>query len=287
MDQNDTQPNPHPARPKVTLTSLQNPKVKSVVRLRKRQYRDRLRRALVDGRKELLCALDGGHSVEEVFWCESMLEGSKAEGILGRAAEAGAEITPVSAKVFERMAYGDRAEGVLGVIETPEFSLDRLPQESTPLIVVVEGLEKPGNLGAVLRSADAAGATGLIVCDAQTDILNPNAIRSSLGTIFTVPIAEAGSPEALEWLRDQGIQILAATPHTERHYTQVDLTTPCAIVLGSEHDGLTPLWMDGADQQIAIPMRGAADSLNLAMSATVLLFEAVRQRDAAAAKAVP
>jgi len=261
------------------LTGLQNAKVKQAVKLRERQHRVALGLTLVDGRRELAGALAGGHVIRQVFACETALD-EDALALARQAHESGAEVIPVSERVMAKIAYGDRNEGLLGVLEQPDTSLQRLPPGDQPLLLVIEGLEKPGNLGALLRSADAAGASGVIVCDARTDVFNPNAIRASLGTIFTVPLAESGGPEALQWLRQRHIRVFAASPHASQPYTASDLTGPCAIVFGSEHAGLTPLWMQAADERLMIPMRGKADSLNLAMSATILLFETVRQREA-------
>jgi TrmH family RNA methyltransferase len=272
---NDPKTRPWARQP--VLTGLQNAKVKQAVNLRERRHRDALGLTLVDGRRELACALDGGHVIRQVFACEPALD-EDAAALARRAYESGAEVIPVSERVMARIAYGDRNEGLLGVLERPDTSLQRLSPGEAPLLLVVEGLEKPGNLGALLRSADAAGATGVIVCDARTDVFNPNAIRASLGTIFTVPLAESGGPEALQWLRQRHIRVFAASPHASQPYTACDLTVPCALVFGSEHAGLTPLWMQAADERLMIPMRGKADSLNLAMSATLFLFEAVRQR---------
>ncbi|MEK7850807.1 MAG: RNA methyltransferase, partial [Deltaproteobacteria bacterium] len=148
----------------------------------------------------------------------------------------------------------------------------------SPLLVVVEGVEKPGNLGAILRSADAASADGVMVCGKSTDIYNPNVIRASIGTVFTVPIVEGSSAEIINWFRGKGVKIVAATPHAETEYFDADLSGPCAIVMGSEHEGLSDAWLKEADTLVRIPMKGEADSLNLSVSTALLLYEAVRQR---------
>jgi TrmH family RNA methyltransferase len=153
-------------------------------------------------------------------------------------------------------------------------------QQSAPFFVVAEAIEKPGNLGTILRSSDAVGVDGLIVCDRCTDIYNPNVVRASVGTLFTVPVVEASGVETMEWLRRNGIAILAATPSAKKEFTQVDMTKPLAIAVGTEQLGLSALWMDNADIQVKIPMCGVADSLNVAMATTLLLYEALRQRRA-------
>jgi TrmH family RNA methyltransferase len=154
-------------------------------------------------------------------------------------------------------------------------------------VIVTEAIEKPGNLGTVLRTADAAGAAAVIVCDRTTDVHNPNVVRASTGALFTVPVAEATSEEALAFLKKRGFRILAATPHAEKLHSEVDLTGGVAIALGAEQYGLTAKWMDGADLRVRIPMLGVADSLNVSSAATILAYEAVRQRIASGKVAVP
>jgi TrmH family RNA methyltransferase len=183
-----------------------------------------------------------------------------------------------SEPVFLKISYRDRPEGLLAVgpqIRRPLASL-RVPP--APLLLVAEAIEKPGNLGSILRSADAAGAHGLIVCDRCTDINNPNVVRASIGTVFSVPVAEGSSPETLAWLRERGIRTLAATPHATQDLYDVDLRGGIAIVVGTEQYGLSELWMKNADLAVRIPMFGQADSLNVAAATTILLYEAVRQR---------
>ncbi len=180
--------------------------------------------------------------------------------------------------MFEKLAFGARAEGVVAVAATPQASLADLVLRENDLVVVLEGVEKPGNVGAVLRSADATGAGAVIVADGRTDLFNPNAIRASLGTIFTVPVAEASSRETLEWLRRRGFSILAARVDGSVVYTEADFKGAAAIVLGSEADGLTDVWSGEGIEALRLPMLGVADSLNVSVTAAVVLYEAVRQR---------
>ena len=178
------------------------------------------------------------------------------------------------------MAYRDRPEGLLALAPQVRRTLADLRVPAQPLLLVAEAIEKPGNLGTILRSADAAGVHAVIVCDRCTDVNNPNVVRASLGALFSVPVAEAGSPETLAWLRARGIQVLAATPHADREYTDADLVRGVAIVVGAEQYGLSSLWRQQADVQVKIPMLGQSDSLNVAAATTILLYEAVRQRRA-------
>jgi TrmH family RNA methyltransferase len=260
------------------ITSLQNPRVKHVVRLRDREGRDQARELLVEGTRALRRALDCGYRPHTVYFCAELFAGADEEILLADAAAVGAELWPASPAVLRKMAYRDRPEGVIAVGPYLTVTLDDLRLSGCPLLVVVVSVEKPGNLGGILRSADAVGVDGVIVCDPRTDVHNPNVVWASTGTVFCVPIAEAGFAETLAWLREQDIRVLAATPHADLEYTAADLRTPVAIVVGSEEAGLGCEWLDAADLRVRIPMRGVADSLNVAAATAILLYEALRQR---------
>jgi TrmH family RNA methyltransferase len=283
------------------ITSVHNPRVKAAARLRDARQRHKQQRIIIDGARELLRALHAGVDIIEVFVCEELCRSDECRTLLGRFSEKRpAEIIQVGRNVFEKLAFGARAEGVVGVARMLDTSLARHVGESLrdshsrlgetrprALIAVLEGVEKPGNLGAVLRSADAAGVSALIVADGGTDIYNPNAIRASLGTIFTVPVCAASSAEALAWLQSINLAIYAARVDAELEYTAADFTKPCAIVLGSEATGLTDRWSAAetratgsasAITPIKLPMLGVADSLNVSAAAAVLFYEALRQR---------
>ncbi len=270
------------------ITSLANPKVKHAVRLRQRSHRDEAGQMLVEGYRECLRALDNGYQPQMLFFCEELyLKNLNEPAIVRRCAELGAELYACSAPVFEKLAYRERPEGLLivGPQLTRRLADLRLPEHA--LVVVAESIEKPGNLGTILRSADAAGVHAVIVCDRCTDIHNPNVVRASTGTLFSVPVVEAESDEALAFLRQRGFRILAATPHTEHLHCDVPLTGNVALAVGTEQYGLTDKWMSAADLRVRIPMFGLADSLNVAAATTILLFEAVRQRIAAGQLTVP
>ena len=261
------------------LTSLTNPRVKAAVRLRDRRERETTGLTIVDGSRELSRALDAGIEIDEAFVCDALVRTPETRDVVGRlAATVGS--TPVSEAVIAKLAFGDRSDGVVAIIRSPSTSLDRLDPGPSALVVVVEGLEKPGNLGAILRTADGAGAGAVVAADPRTDLYNPNAIRASLGTIFAVPVAAAPSPVVLEWLAGTGTRIVAARVDAERPYTDADLRGPVALVLGSEAEGLRSTWDDPRVEPVRIPMHGAADSLNVSVAAAVLLYEAVRQRSA-------
>ena len=262
----------------IQITSLQNPRIKEMIRLRDGRHRRKQGRILIDGLREIERAMQTGVGPSELVYCPQLCGEASVRGILTKAEELGAELIEVSGQVFEKLAFGARAEGVVAVAPTPRASLTDLSLERDALVVVLEGVEKPGNAGAVLRSADASGAGAVIVADGRTDLFNPNAIRASLGTIFTVPVAEASSGETLTWLRERGFAVFAARVDGSVVYTEADYRGGAAIVLGSEAEGLTDAWSGEGVQPVRLPMLGVADSLNVSVTAAVILYEAVRQR---------
>lgn len=247
------------------------------------QEKSRLRREkglfVVEGRRELLHCLEAGFSPRTIFVCEEILGAGEMEAVLGAAGE-GCTVFSVSANVYDRMAYRSGTEGVTAIMQARKLRLEELRfRNEEPLIVVVEAVEKPGNLGAILRSADAAGADAVIVCDPLTDLYNPNLIRASIGAVFSVPVVAASSAETIEWLRSRGVTIYTAQLQDSSWYYDCDMKKATAIVMGTEATGLTGIWRVAADRHIRIPMLGKLDSLNVSVSAAVLLFEAVRQRN--------
>ncbi len=260
------------------IRSLQNPKVKSAVRLRDRRHRSKQGRILIDGARELSRAIGAGVELIEVFVCEPLCETPEARQVLADLDDHPADVIQVTEAVFAKLAFGDRAEGALGIAATPSADLADLSLPENPLLVVLEGVEKPGNLGAVLRSADAAGASAVILADPCCDLFNPNAIRASLGTIFTTSVASAGTDETLDWLALRGLNVYAARVDGAVPYTDVDFRRPAAVVLGSEAQGLSDAWTTELVTPISLPMRGVADSLNVSATAAVLVYEALRQR---------
>lgn len=260
---------------KETLSSAQNPKVKTLLAL---QEKSRLRKEMglftVEGRREFEHCLEAGYTPAAVFVCPEIF--GDPENL--PAAAAGADVFEVSRQIYEKIACRGRTEGIVAEIRARERSLEDLSLPENPLIAVLESVEKPGNLGAVLRSADAAGADAVIICDPLTDLYNPNLIRSSIGGIFTVPCVATTSERAISWLKEKGIRIFTAQLQDSEWYYDTDLRGPSAIVIGTEATGLTDSWRKAADAHIRIPMLGRLDSLNASVSAAILLFEAVRQR---------
>jgi TrmH family RNA methyltransferase len=265
--------------PSPVLASPSNPRIKSVARLRDRRERESTGLTLADGAREVRRALESGFDVVEAFVCEPLLAGEDARIALDLLRDRRILTTATTEPAFARIAFGDRAEGLLAVIRAPNRGLEDLTIPGEPLLVVVEGVEKPGNLGAILRSADGAGADALIAASPHTDLANPNVIRASAGTIFSVPTASAPTSDVIEWLVERRIRVVAARVDAERSYTDADLTGPIAIVLGSEAEGLTDAWRAGDAQTVRLPMHGVADSLNVSVAAAVLLYEARRQRN--------
>ena len=270
------------------LASPANPKIKYVVKLRSCAVREETGEMIVEGFRECRRALDNGYRPHAIFFCPDLwLKNENEAALVADCAARGAETFSCSKAAFLKMAYKDRPDGLLMVGPHVSIRLDDLTLPENALVIVTEAIEKPGNLGTILRSADAAKVAAVIVCDRTTDIHNPNVVRASTGTMFSVPIVEATSDEALAWLKARNFKILAATPHAEKLHFEVPLTGNVAIALGAEQYGLTAKWMDGAELRVRIPMLGLADSLNVSAAATILVYEAVRQRIAAGIDRVP
>ena len=278
-----------------TITSAQNPKIKQLLAL---QEKARLRREtgifVVEGRRELQHCIDAGFEIDTLFICHDILSGVNSDPVdpagacrprrgSGRVGLALKEtkIFEISQEAYQKVAYREGTEGVIAEVRARERRLEDLELKENPLVVVLESVEKPGNLGAVLRSADAAGADAVLICDPLTDLYNPNLIRASIGAVFTGPCVACSSAEAISWLKAHGIQILTAQLQDSGWYYDTDMKRGTAIVIGTEATGLTQAWRDAADAHIRIPMLGALDSLNASVSAAILLFEAVRQRECA------
>lgn len=260
------------------ITSLQNPRVKQLVKLRNRRDRDEAGVFIVEGYRELLRALDAGAKPRELYFSRDWFLGENEDALIARAAAAGAAVFELSKDAFAKVAYRDRPDGLLAIVPQWRNELSNLRLGAAPFLLVVEAIEKPGNLGTILRSADAAGVDAVIVCDPVTDLFNPNVVRSSTGVLFSVPVAIAPSEGVRDWLRSIGVRAVATTPAATDLYSTTDLTGPLAIVMGSEQYGLSDFWLREADARVRIPMAGQADSLNVAMATIITLFEAVRQR---------
>lgn len=264
------------------ITSVQNPRIKEVIRLRERRERDATGLFLIEGYRELKRALDVQRKIEILFICPEFFLGGNEGELIDRAE---GQIALCSKEVFAKISYRDRPDGLLAIapqLHLPFSDLEiLLAKKEKPFLLIAERIEKPGNLGTILRSADGAGIDALILCDPTTDLHNPNAVRASVGTLFTVPVFEVEEKKILSLLQERHIALVAATPHAKREFTEADFTVPLAIAVGTEQYGLTENWIKRADVAVRIPMFGAADSLNVASATTLLLYEVVRQRRSA------
>lgn len=263
------------------ITSRQNVRVKEAAKLRMGRQRERQGRFLIDGPREILRALDAGIEVVEAFVCPSLCLSDEARLAEERVTQAATVAATVTEEVFEKLRFGERTGGVLAVARTPVRSLADFELPRAPLVAVIEGLEKPGNVGAVLRSADGAGLDAVAVADARGDLFNPNTIRASLGTVFSAHVVAAATEDVQAWLAKIGVPIVTARPDATLDYTAFDFRAGAAIVLGSEADGLSDRWRGANIMAVRLPMRGIADSLNVSATAAVLFYEAQRQRQLA------
>ncbi len=260
----------------MTISSVQNPKVKQLVLLQqKSSERRKTGLFVVEGQREIAHCLEAGYQLDSLYTCPKLLETGTQLQMDTPVSPIVYEVTP---EVYEKIAYRGSTEGMLAVVRSRQHTLDDLELRDNPLLVVLERVEKPGNLGAILRSADAAQADAVIVCDPLTDLFNPNLIRSSIGAIFTVPCVACSSEECISFLKAHDIRILTAQLQDSHLYYDTDMKCGTAIVMGTESTGLTDIWRQAADAHIRIPMLGRLDSLNVSVSAAILLFEAVRQR---------
>lgn len=264
------------------LTSSQNAKVKEALSLRERREREATGLFLIEGYRELTRFVDTGGQVEQLFFCPELFLGTQESKLIERIERSQASLFSCSDTLFHKLSYRDRPDGLLAVGRQKRRFLPELKQivasSAVPFLVVAEAIEKPGNLGTILRSCDASGVDALLLVDRCTDLFNPNVVRASVGTLFSVPVIEATSQEALEYLKRASIRVVAATPSAALNYTEANFRQPIAIAVGTEQLGLSALWMEQASVQVRIPMRGMADSLNVAMATTLLLYEGVRQR---------
>jgi RNA methyltransferase, TrmH family len=261
-----------------TIHSLHNPRIKQAIRLRDRRGREQQSRMIIDGWRETCRALEGHVEPLELFVCEALLDVGQQQTLNALAAARCVEPTRVTQEVFDKLAFGDRGEGVVLVAALPRPTLAQLPFSARSVVGVLEHVEKPGNLGAIVRTADAAGVSAILVADPCTDLFNPNAIRASLGALFRVPVAAASARDARDWLESHGARIFATRVDASVRYTTVDFRPACAIVLGSESRGLSDVWRGAEIQAIGVPLCGMVDSLNVSVTAAVLFYEVLRQR---------
>ncbi|MCH9631573.1 MAG: 23S rRNA (uridine(2479)-2'-O)-methyltransferase [Chlamydiia bacterium] len=266
------------------LTSHQNPKIKQLTKLRDKRTRDKTKKFLIEGYRELSRAVHFGYPIESVFFSKGHFLGVNEEALLEKCCET-AMLYEVPDYLFEKISYRDRPDGLLAIAPIVEESLSSFEEkvlsrakDKPLLLLLAESIEKPGNLGSILRSSDAAGVHGVILTDKKTDVFNPNVVRASIGTLFSVPVVECSSLDAYSFLEKHNVKLVATTPHTDSLFTEVDLKGPIAIAMGTEQLGLSDEMLNRSEIKVKIPMFGIADSLNVAASATLAIYEAVRQR---------
>lgn len=258
-----------------TITSSQNPYIKSLIQLQdKAKARRQSGTFLIEGQREIMLARKGGYAIQTVLFLAEMLSENQVMSLAGRQVE----LIEISREVYQKLAYRDTTEGIIAIAEAKDFSLENLELGENPFIVVAEGIEKPGNLGALLRTADAANVDAVIIADPKSDVYNPNIIRSSVGCLFTNQIATGTTGEVINFLKDKNINIYCATLQDSTSYHTQDYTAPTALVVGTEATGLTEEWRTASTKNIIIPMQGEIDSMNVSVAAAILIFEAKRQR---------
>ncbi|HMA77422.1 MAG TPA: RNA methyltransferase [Candidatus Krumholzibacteriaceae bacterium] len=260
------------------ITSAKNPGIKSLIRLRKKNERDKTGLTSIEGVRELNAAIYEGIPLKDVYCCPVIIKSDEEISLLNTLKKQKYGIITVSRHVFGKIAYRGTTGGFVAVAAPREKGLEDLRKVPNPSYLVADNVEKPGNIGALLRTAGGAGVSALIASDLKTDLFNPNIIRSSLGAVFTVPTAKAGSDEIIEWLKRNKINIISTSPDSELIYTDADFTLPCAVILGSENRGLSKNWFIASDYIVNIPMKGDVDSLNVSTAGAVLLYEILRQR---------
>jgi RNA methyltransferase, TrmH family len=258
----------------VQINSTQNPKIKHLLSLEKPRERRKQGVFVIEGKKEIGLAREGGYVLDTLFFCEAIIPAVEA----AQYTQPQTLLIPVSEDVFEKIAVRESTGGLVAIAQQQPHGLDHLQLSTRPLLLIVEAVEKPGNLGAILRTADAAGVDAVIICDPQTDFYNPNVVRSSVGCVFTKQIAAATSEDTIAWLRKNNIAIYCTYLQASRPYHEVDFAQPSAIVMGTEATGLSDVWVKNSSANIIIPMQGKIDSMNVSTAAAVVVFEAKRQR---------
>jgi RNA methyltransferase, TrmH family len=259
------------------ISSLQNPKIRNIIKLQKPSERRIQKLCTIEGLHELKMALAGGYVIRQFYFCPE-IAGKEALNLLSDSNFDEHSVFEISKAVFERIAYRDSTEGIYALVEQKSLIIENISLSKNPLVLVIESVEKPGNLGALLRTADAACLDAVLICDPLTDIYNPNIIRSSIGSLFINQVAICSNADAIQWLKLNELKSFAASPGGNSFYHETDFTSSSAIIVGSETKGLSEIWLKVCDKQVLIPMLGKMDSLNVSTSAAIMIFEAMRQR---------
>ena len=259
------------------ISSLQNPRIKQLVKLRNRRARDTHKVIVVEGVRAIKMAVDNNIPIKELYFCRELMS-SEDNALVERLK--GVKLFELSKAVFSKIAYREKPEGILALIDQFDCSLNDQAFKPGGLYLTASAIEKPGNLGTMLRTADALGVDGVICCDTATDVYNPNVVRASMGALFSVPLFIASESEFFAWKNKHSVSLVATTPYTDKRLHEVDLTGAVALAVGKEQTGLSEVWFEQADLQVLIPMKGTVDSFNASVSAAIVLYEATRQRNA-------
>jgi TrmH family RNA methyltransferase len=257
------------------ISSLQNPKIKNIVRLQKASERKKQQLFVVEGLKEIKHVVSCGYELHSLFFCPDIAPEGLPESLIPKVPQT----FEVSSEVFSKIAYRETTGGMVALAYSRFLTLEDLKLSEVPLVVVLEHVEKPGNLGAILRTADAAQVDAVIICDPATDLYNPNVIRASIGCVFSTQVVSCSSEEAMKWLRSENIRCFAAAIQTNKWYHETNFKQPAALIMGTESEGLSQLWREFSEEIIKIPMMGINDSLNVSIATAILIYEAMRQRD--------
>jgi RNA methyltransferase, TrmH family len=260
------------------ISSHKNPKIKTILDLQKSSERKTRNLFVVEGLREIKLALEAGHKLHSIYICIDIIGNGRYEKLKELSGESIEEFR-ISRSVFEKIAYRENSDGVIALVANKIINLERLQLSENPLIIILEAIEKPGNIGAILRTADAANVDAVIICNPKTDIYNPNVIRSSVGCVFTNQVVASTTEEAIEWLKSKKIQMFATSLNTDLFYYKVDFKNPCALIMGAEDTGLSDKWYNADTTPIKIPMNGKIDSLNVSNATAIVVFEAIRQRN--------
>lgn len=262
------------------VDSPRNAEVKGLLKLKDRKNRDREKLFLIEGRREITRAVQANVRIRTLYLCMELSAPAGMSKLVSELELIGIETVRLSEAAFRRLSIRENPDGALAVAETWQLDPSEIELPADPLLLVIDGLEKPGNLGALLRTADSAGADAVFVTGGGTDLFNPNVVRASMGSLFARPVAMVERQELVEWLKRRGWRLLATSPGAHMSYWDADMKSGCAILLGTEHDGLDMEWLEAADELLLVPMQGMADSLNVATTGALLLYEALRQRSA-------
>jgi TrmH family RNA methyltransferase len=255
------------------ITSSANTCIKQIIKLKQSVGRKKSGLFLIEGKAEISLAIKAGIEIDTLFFCPQLAKEKSLSDQINYE-----KIKLMADNIFKKISFRENPDGFMAIAKQKILKIDKIKISKNPLILILESVEKPGNLGAIMRTADAAGVEAVIVCDPKTDIYNPNVIRSSLGAVFTVQVAVGKTAEAIRWLNSKDIRIYSATPSASKFYYECDLSKSSAVVIGTEHDGLSDKWLNAANEKIKIPMHGRIDSLNASVSAGVIVYEAIRQK---------